>query len=168
MSFLTKPVYVRFRVRTLLILLIVLGLIVAGVVLYKSYVFHNLFFQTLSIDKVDSIYIYNYYERGSTALSMEETDDVISLLRNIRLKEEPFKNYAQLGDQGADYHIKLKNGISFDLNLSGGDPGMYIINDEAYSIGYWEDQSAADDFKNIWCLEELHSAYIKEYYPNNE
>lgn len=168
MGFLTKPIYVRFRVRTLLILLIVLGLIVAGVVLYKNYIFHNLFFQKLSIDKVDSICIYNYYEQGSTALSMQETDNVISLLRNIRLKEEPFKNYALIGDQGDDYHIRLKNGISFDLNLSGGNPGVYIINDRAYSIGYREDLNAADDFENIWRLEELHSEYIKKYYPNDK
>ena len=168
MSFWTKAIYVKFRVRTLLILLIILGLVIATVMLYKNYVFHNLFFQTLSIDKVDSICIYNYYQQGSTALSTQETNNVIALLRNIRLKEEPFKNYELIGDHGDGYHIRLKNGISFDLNLSGGNPGVYIINDGAYSIGYREDLNTADDFENIWRLEELHSELIKKYYPKDK
>lgn len=167
MRFWTKPIYVKFRLRCLLILLIALGIIVSGVVLYKNYVFHNLFFKTLSLDKIESICVYNDYGQGTTVLSEEETEEIVSLLRNIRLKEEPFENYGLLGDHGDDYHISLKNGISFDLNLSGGDPGVYIINDRAYSIGYWEDLSSADDFENIWRLEELHSEYVEKYYPND-
>ena len=53
MRFWTKPIYVKFRLRSLLILLIALGIIVSGVVLYKNYVFHNLFFKTLSLDKIE-------------------------------------------------------------------------------------------------------------------
>jgi hypothetical protein len=167
-SFWTKPIYVKFRLWSLLILLIVLGIIISGVVLYKNYVFHNLFFRTLSLDKIESICVYNYYGQGATVLSEEETEAVVSLLRHIRLKEEPFKNFGLLGDQGDDYHIRLKNGISFDLDLSGGNPGVYIINDRAYSIGCREDLNAAEDFENIWRLEELHSEYVKKYYPNDK
>lgn len=168
MSFWTKPICVKFRLWSLLILLIVLGIIISGVVLYKNYVFHNLFFKTLSLDKIESICVYNYYGQGTTVLSKEETEEMVSLLCNIRLKEEPFKDYGLLGDQGDDYHIRLKNGISFDLNLSGGNPGAYIINDDGYVIGYREDLSATDDFENIWRLEELHSVLIKKYYPNDK
>ena len=165
MSFWTKPIYVKFRLWSLLILLIILGIIISGVVLYKNYVFHNLFFKTLSLDKIESICVYNDDRQGTTVLSEEETEAVVSLLRNIRLKEEPFINYGLIGDQDNGYHIKLKNGISFDLNFSGGNPGVYIINDRAYSIGYREDLSAAEDFENIWRLEELHSEHVKNTIP---
>lgn len=168
MNFWTKPIYVKFRLRFLLILAIIFGIIVFGVVLYKNCAFHNLFFKTLSLDKIESIYVYNYYRQGTTALSAEEAEEVVSLLRNIRLKGEPYKDFKLMGDQGDDYHIRLKNGISFDLNLSGGNPGAYIINDEGYVIGYREDPSATDEFENIWCLEELHRKYLKKYYPQNK
>jgi len=168
MSFWTKPIYIKFRLWFLLIFLIVLGIIISGVVLYKNYVFHNLFFNTLSIDKIETICVYNYYGQGVTVLSNEEAKEVISLLRNVRLKEEPYKSYKLLGDQGDDYNIRLKNGISFDLNLSGGDPGAYIINDDGYVIGYRENPNSVEDFENIWCLEELHSVLIKKYYPNDK
>lgn len=164
----TKPVYIKFRLWFLLIILIVLGIIVSGVVLHKNYAFHNLFFRSLSLSKIESIYVYNCYEQGIKALSAEESEAVVSLLRNIRLKGEPYKKYSLLGDNGNNYHVKLKNGISFDLNLSGGNPGAYIINDEAYIIGCREDLSTSDEFENIWCLEELYSEYIKKYYPNNK
>ena len=163
-----KPVYIKMRVWLLLVLLIALGLVVTGAVLYKNYVFHNLFFKTLSSDKIESISVYGYYGKGPTVLSPQEKEDVVSLLRNIRLREEPYTNYGLIGDKGVDYHIKLKNGISFDLDLSGGDPGVYIINNKAYSIGYREDQSASGDFENIWQLEELYSRYVEKYYPNDK
>lgn len=168
MNIWTKPIHIKIRVWLLLALLIALGLVVIGAVLYKNYVFHNLFFKTLSSDKIESISVYGYYGKGPTVLSPQEKEDVVSLLRNIRLKEEPYTNYGLIGDKGVDYHIKLKNGISFDLDLSGGDPGVYVINNKAYSIGYREDQSTSGDFENIWRLEELYSKHVKKYYPNDK
>ncbi len=167
MSFWTKPIYVKFRLWYLLILLLALGIIISGVVLYKNFVFHNLFFKTLSLDKIESICVYDYYEQGKTELSKEEAEEVVSLLRNIRFKEEPYKEFGLIGGHGRCYYIRLKNGISFDLNLSGGNPGVYIINIvDAYSIGYREDPSTADEFNNLWCLEDLYYEYVKKYYPN--
>ena len=168
MNIWTKPIYIKMRVWFLLALLIALGLVVTGTVLYKNYVFHNLFFKTLSSDKIESISVYGYYGKGPTVLSPQEKEDVVSLLRNIRLREEPYTNYGLIGDKGVDYHIEMKSGISFDLNLSSGDPGVYIVDDKAYSVGYREDQSTSGDFENIRCLEELYSRYVEKYYPNDK
>lgn len=163
----TKPIYIRFSVRTLLVCLLVLSLLVTGVILYKRYVFHNLFFKTLSADSIDAIYIYAPYSQEKSALSKEEIEATVSLIRNIRVQEEPYANYALIGDQGNDYHICLKNGISFDLNLSGGDPGVYIFNGDGYSIGYRDDPEAIAAFENLWRLEELHREHLDKYYPEN-
>lgn len=165
MKLLTKPIYIRFPVATLLVLLLVLALVITGFVLYRNRVFHNLFFQTLSSNNVRSISIYSAYEKELTPLSQEETDALIPLLRNIRLKEEPYQYYGLIGDQGNDYRIELKNGITFDLNLSGGDPGVYIFGEDAYSIGYRNDPEAAADFENLWNLEAMYRIHTEKYYP---
>ena len=166
MNIWTKPIYIKMRVWVLLVLLIVLGILVSSAVLYQNYVFHNLFFKTLSPDKIESVSVYSYYGKALTPLSNQETEDVIALLSNIRLKEAPYVDYGVTGDKGTDYRIKLKNGIQFDFNLSGGDPGVYIINGKAYSVGYRDDPNASEDFENIWHLEELYRDHIKKYYPN--
>lgn len=168
MNIWTKPIYIKIRIRFLLVLLIILAIVVAGVVLYKNYVFHNLFFKTLSSDNIESVSVYGYYGKGPTALSRQETEDVVLLLRKIRVKEEPYTNYGLIGNKGDGYHIRLKNGITFDLDFSGGDPGVYIINNKAYSIGYREDLSTYPDFENIWRLEELYDTYVEKYYPDDK
>ena len=168
MNIWTKPIYIKMRVWVPLVLLIVLGILVSSAVLYQNYVFHNLFFQTLSPDKIESVSVYSYYDKALTPLSTQEKEDVTALLANIRLKEAPYVDYRVTGDKGTDYHIKLKNGIHFDLNLSGGDPGVYIINGKAYSVGYRDDPNASEDFENIWRLEELYNTHREKYYPNDK
>lgn len=162
----TKPIYIKFRVRTLLIFLVILGILITGVVLYKNFVFHNLFFQNLSIDDIESIEIYHNVRLGETAvLSTQDAEAVISLLRNIRLEEEPYSDYGVIGGHGNDFHIKLKNGIRFDLQLAGGDPGVYIFNGDGYSIGYRDDPDTAEKFKNIWRLDALYEELADKYFP---
>lgn len=165
MKFWTKPIYIRFSVKALLLCLLLLSLLLTGIVFYKNYIFHNWFFKTLSTDKIEAIYVYNSGEQEKSMLTEQETEAVVSLLRNVRLKEEPYKNYKLLGDRGNDYHIKLKSGISFDLNLSGGDPGVYIFNGNGYSVGYRDDPDAAEAFENLWRLEELYRGHTQKYYP---
>lgn len=150
---------------TLLILSLVLALVVALTVLYNNYVFHNLFFQGLSSENVESVSVYNYNGKGMTQLSPQETAETVALLRKIRFREEPYKNFGLMGDKGDDFHIKLKNGIEFDLNLSGGDPGVYIIGENAYSIGYRDDPNTAEAFENLWELEALYDSYALKYSP---
>ena len=161
----TRPIYIHLSLKTLLIVLLISGLLIAGFVLYKNYVFHNWFFQTLSVEKIEAIYVYNSYEREKSLLSQHETENVVLFLRNIHIKEEPYKNYALIGNHGNAYHIQLKNGISFDLNLSGGDPGVYIIDGDGYSIGYRDEPGTAEAFENLWHFEELHREHIEKYYP---
>lgn len=168
MNILTKSIYIKMRLWVLLLLLAVLGSLVFTLVLYQNLAFHNLFFKNLSAGKIEAVSVYSYYEKESTVLTAQETEAVVALLCNIRLKEEPYVDYRITGDKGNDYHIKLKNGIEFDLNLSGGDPGVYIINGKAYSVGYRDDPNASGDFANIWQLEELYNSHREKYYPNDK
>ena len=162
-----KLMHRRGLVAALLILLLVLILIVAGVVLYKNAVLHNLFFRSLSLDNVQSISVYNDFGCDMIQLSQEEMKQMLPLLCKIRLKGKPYKNIGLMGDRGYDYHIRLKNGVEFDLNLSGGNPGMYVIGEDAYIVGYRDDPEAAKDFENIWRLEAFHEIHMNKYYPES-
>lgn len=51
------------------------------------------------------------------------------------------------------------------MNLSGGDPGVYIFNGDGYSVGYRDDPDAAEAFENLWRLEELYRVHTQKYYP---
>ena len=168
MNIWTKPIYIKMRAWVLLLLVIVRGILISGAVLYQNYVFHNLFFKTLSTNKIESVSVYSYYGKESTVLMAQETEAVVSLLANVRLREEPYADYRLTGDKGNDYHITLKNGIQFDLNVSGGDPGVYIINGKAYCVGYRDDPNASGDFENIWQLEALYNSHREKYYPNDK
>lgn len=157
MDFWMKPVYIRVRVRSVLLLLLFLVLACTGIVLYRNYVFHNLFFQTLSENQIEGIYIYQEYQKESTILSNEDTQDVISLLNGIRLKEEPYKKFGVMGDRGNDYHIQMKNGKSFDLNVVFiGDRAYYIIGEDAYPVEYNE---------NCAAIRALYREHRQKYYP---
>lgn len=165
MKLLTKPIYIRLCVSTVLVLLLILALLITGIVLYNNHVFHNLFFQNLSEEDVETVFVYSRYGQDLAQLTQEETEAVITLLRNIRLQEEPYKDVKLLGGFGNGYHIRLKNGIAFDLKPSGGDPGLYIFGEWAYSIGKRDDPESAAAYENLWRMEELYRAHMKKYYP---
>lgn len=149
--------------------IVILGLcvIITCTVLYRRFVFHNLFFQNLDEDLVKSVWVYDHFGRGLSELSPEDTERALALIRQIRIHREPYKNYELMGDSGWDLQVRLRCGIVFNLNLGGGDPGVYIIDDNAYSVGHRTDLSAQADFENIWALEELCSRLREAYYPQN-
>ena len=162
-SNLTKPIFIKFRLSTLLIVLLILALLVTGVVLYRNYVFHNWFFSTLSADKVEAIYIGNCYH-PETQLPEEAAQAVIMLLRNIHLEEEPYKNVAFFGS-GAAYRIRLKNGTEFKLTAYSGGPLMYVFGTDGYKVGERNDPESVAVYENILQLEKLLQEYIDAYCP---
>lgn len=164
---LTKPIYIKFRLSTLLIFLLVLALLITGVVLYKHYVFHNWFFSTLSADAVEAIYVGDAYH-PETQLPADDAEKVIALLRNIRLQEEPYDGMRFVG-ASASYRIRLKNGIEFELmtypgDLQGG-PLMYIFGTDGYKVGTRDDPESAAVYENMMQLEMLLQEYIDKYCP---
>lgn len=165
LQFLLKPIYIRIPVAALLVLALVLALGITGWVLYDNYVFHDLFFMNLEQADIASVSVYSNHGKELTPLSEEEVEAMLPLLRKIRLREEPYKNVGTMGGRTA-YRIELKNGRAFDLDLFGGDPGMYILGEDAYSIGYRDDPVASEDFENLWALEEMCSAHQAKYYPS--
>lgn len=166
MEFWLKPIYIKFRVRTLLIVLVILALIITGVVLYQNYVFHNLFFRNLTAAKVESVSVYHYaYEPKSVTLSEQEAEEVLALLRNIRLCEEPYKEFGINGGFPPTYRIQMKNGRSFELQAAVvGEHSVYILDEDAYNVGSYFDDAAADKVENILHLEELYNKYIEKYF----
>ena len=165
MEYWLKPIYIKFRVRTLLIVLVILVLIITGVVLYQNYVFHNLFFRSLTAGNVESVSVYHYaYQPKTVTLSKQEAEEVLALLRNIRLYEEPYKNFGMTGFP-ATYNIKLKNGRSFELQAAVvGERSVYILDGDAYNVGSCLDDKVTDKVENILHLEELYNKYIEQYF----
>ena len=152
MKFLTKPICIKLRLRDLLILVLCAALLVTSLFLYKSYAFHNLYLCSLSENKIEVIYIYDRYGQNPTALGAAELAQLVPLLRNIRLTEEPYTNFGVLGDYGDDFQIRLKNGMVLELNLYGGEPACYIINGKGYPV-------QATDLENLHRLEEFCKTY---------
>ncbi len=162
-SNLTKPISIKFRLSTLLIALLILTLLITGVVLYKNYVFHNWFFSTLSADKVEAIYVGDLYH-PETQLPEDAAQVVITLLRNIRLEEEPYKNVAFFGP-GAAYRIRLKNGTEFKLMAYAGNPLMYVFGTDGYKVGEMNDPESVAVHENILQLDKLLQEYMDTYCP---
>ena len=156
MEFWLRPVYIRVRIRTLLILLLALTSIWTGIILYRNYVFQNLFLKNLSTHLIEEICIYQEYQKDCTALDSDDTQAVISCLNGIRLKEEPYKDFHIVGDRGNDYLIRLKNGKSFVLN-------MFIIGDQAYYV-FNQDTYPVEHNENFQTFRTLHEAHMQKYY----
>ena len=153
MDFFKKTIEIRFRLRSLLIVLLCLGLLVAGVAMYQGYVFHNLFFSCLNFDAIASVQVCHPDGETFSDLNDSQTKELAFLLRNIRLRSEPYQDFGILGDKGIDYRISLKNGIVFDLNIYCGEPACYIINGLAYP-------AEASDHHNLLLLEALYNSHI--------
>lgn len=161
MKFLTKPFYIKLRLRDLLILFLCAAFLVIGFFLYKSYAFHNLFFRSLSENKIESVYIYDRDGQSLTALEDAQIAQLVPLLRNIRLTEEPYVDFGVLGDYGNDFQIRLKSGIVLELNVYGGEPACYIINGESYPVQTADIESLHRlevFYKNSLALKTPHSS----------
>lgn len=165
MEFWLKPVCIKFRVRTLLIVVVILALIITGAVLYQNYVFHNLFFQNLTVAKVESVNVCHYaFQPKTVTLSEQEAEQVLALLRNIRLQEEPYTDFGMTG-YPATFHIQMKNGRSFELQAAVvGERSVYILDGKAYNVGSFSDDKASHKVENILQLEELYNKYIEQYF----
>ena len=160
-----KPVYIKFRVRTLLIVLVILALIITGAVLYQNYVFHNLFFRNLTAGNVKSVSVYHYaYQPKTVTLSDQEAEEVLLLLRNIRLQEEPYTDFG-MTVHPATFCIQMKSGRSFELQAAVvGERGVYILDGDAYSVEDYADEKVASGIENINHLEELYEKYVRQYF----
>lgn len=158
---LIKPVYIKLRLTTLLIILLILALLISCAVLYNNYVLHNWFFSGLSSATVEAVYVGDGFH-PQTQLPDDAAQTVIQLLRSIRLREEPYTD-AEFTGPGACYRIVLKSGIEFELMPYAGDPLMYVFGTNGYPVGSRNDPKSAAVYDHLRQLEILLEEYIETY-----
>lgn len=156
-------VTLRISVGALLMILLALVLVVVGVVMYRNYAFHNRFFDTLSTGNIESVTIFADNDRQTDALDRKEIEELVMLMKNIRLSEKPYKNVQVMGSYGG-YEIVFKTGIRFCVGiLSLEEVGLVVIGENFHPVADLGDVDSLET-KNFLMLESLYSQHVANYF----
>ena len=139
--------YVTLRIPVWALLMLVLAVIltVTGVALYRNYIFHTWFLSGLDGTDIASVTVNVPDEALTTSMLPGEIDELARLLRNIRIKEEPYKNLQQFGTAGSTFEVLLQSGVRITLSvLSLDGRGMLAIGENYYPVADLLDPNAEE------------------------